>query len=522
MATRAELLEILRGRYASAPRTARGLILDEFVAVSGYHRKHAIRLLRQPASTTSRRGRSPVYDAAARAALVLVWEASDRICGKRLKALLPVLAPAMERHGHLRLDEVVRARLMAMSAATMDRLLREARGRGGAGRRRRPGVTSAVRQSVRVRTFDDWGDPPPGFMEMDLVAHAGPSMAGAFAWTLVLTDVATGWTECVPLPVRDGALVTEALVRVRDLLPFPLKGIDVDNDSAFMNEAVVGWCRANGIEPTRSRAYRKNDQAWVEQKNGAVVRRLVGHDRLEGLAAAGELGRLYASARLFVNFFQPSFKLAAKRREGAKVSRRYHAPATPHARLLARPDLDPAVKARLEAQFATLDPIALLAAIRSSQERVARLAARGGNADPLLPAAAEGDGLASFLTGLAVAWRAGEVRATHRVRARRPLHWRSRADPFAEVATTLRAWVGAEPDLQATDLLARLQDEHPDRYPDKLLRTLQRRVRDWRREIAHALVFGPSIVGGPPEPAATTMLPSRPAQPAEVATISAG
>ena len=358
MATRAELLGILRGRYASAPRPERGLILDEFVAVSGYHRKHAIRLLRQPASTTGRRGRSPVYDAAAKAALVLVWEASDRICGKRLKALLPVLVPAMERHGHLRLDGGVRARLMAMSAATMDRLLREARGRGGVGRRR-SGVTSAVRRGVRVRTFDDWGDPPPGFMEVDLVAHSGPSMAGAFAWTLVLTDVATGWTECVPLPVRDGALVTEALVRVRELLPFPLKGIDVDNDSAFMNEAVVGWCRANGIEPTRSRAYRKNDQAWVEQKNGAVVRRLVGHDRLEGLAAAGELGLLYASARLFVNFFQPSFKLAAKRREGARVSRRYHAPATPHARLLARPDLDPAAKARLEARFATLDPIAL-------------------------------------------------------------------------------------------------------------------------------------------------------------------
>ncbi len=337
MATRAELLGILRGRYASAPRPERGLILDEFVAVSGYHRKHAIRLLRQPASTTDRRGRSPVYDAAVKAALVLAWEASDRICGKRLRALLPVLVPAMERHGHLRLDEVVRTRLMAMSAATMDRLLREARGRGGAGRRRRPGVTSAVRRGVRVRTFADWGDPPPGFMEMDLVAHSGPSMAGAFAWTLVLTDAATGWTECVPLPVRDGALVTEALVRVRELLPFPLKGIDVDNDSAFMNEAVVGWCRANGIEPTRSRAYRKNDQAWVEQKNGAVVRRLVGHDRLEGLAAAGELGLLYASARLFVNFFQPSFKLAAKRREGARVSRRYHAPATPHARLLARP-----------------------------------------------------------------------------------------------------------------------------------------------------------------------------------------
>ena len=114
-------------------------------------------------------------------------------------------------------------------------------------------------------------------------------MAGAFAWTLVLTDVATGWTECVPLPCRDGALVVEALTRLRGVLPFPLRGADFDNDSVFMNEDVVGWCRGNGIEVTRSRAYRKNDQAWVEQKNGAVVRRLVGHDRLEGVAATGEL-----------------------------------------------------------------------------------------------------------------------------------------------------------------------------------------------------------------------------------------
>ena len=302
----------------------------------------------------------------------------------------------------------MRDRLLAASASTIDRLLRPARARGGAGRRR-SGATSAVRRGVRVRTFGDWGEPPPGFTEVDLVAHSGPSMAGTFAWTLVLTDVATGWTECVPLPCRDGALVVEALTRLRGVLPFPLRGADFDNDSVFMNEDVVGWCRANGIEVTRSRAYRKNDQAWVEQKNGAVVRRLVGHDRLEGIAATGELGRLYASARLFVNFFQPSFKLAGKRRDGARFSRRYHAPATPHARLLATGGLEPGLKERLAAEFAALDPIALLAATRGSQERIAALAADGGNADP--PAPVAGGGLADFLSGLGTAWQAGEVRA---------------------------------------------------------------------------------------------------------------
>ena len=383
MATRSELLEVLRERYESARPAERRLILDEFVAVSGYHRKHAIRLLRrrEGRSAPDRRGRSPLYDAAVRAALVVVWEASDRLCGKRLKAALPVLVPAMERHGHLALDEAVRSRLLAVSAPTIDRLLRGVRAQAGAGRRR-SGATSAVRRGVRVRTFGDWGEPPPGFTEMDLVAHSGPSMAGAFAWTLVLTDVATGWTECAPLPCRDGALVVEALTRLRGALPFPLRGADFDNDSVFMNEDVVGWCRTNGIEVTRSRAYRKNDQAWVEQKNGAVVRRLVGHDRLEGMAATGELARPYVSARLFVNFFQPSFKLAGKRRDGAKVSRRYHAPATPYARLLAMGGLAAGVEERLAAEFAGLDPIALLAAIRGSQERLAALAVHGGNADP--------------------------------------------------------------------------------------------------------------------------------------------
>jgi Integrase core domain len=381
MATREELLGVLRERYARAAPTERRRILDEFVAVSGYHRKHAIRLMGSSARARDRRGRSPVYDAAVQAALVVVWEASDRICGKRLKALLPVLVPAMERRGHLRLDDLVRHRLLAMSAATMDRLLRMVRERGSAGRRR-PGVVSAVRRSVRVRTFSDWGEPPPGFMEMDLVAHSGPSMAGTFAWTLVLTDVASGWTECVGLPFRDGVLVVEALTRIRRLLPFALLGVDVDNDSVFLNEVVVGWCRHHGIEPTRARAYRKNDQAWVEQKNGAVVRRLVGHDRLEGVGAAGELGRLYASARLFVNFFQPSFKLASKQRDGAKFSRQYHAPATPYARLLASGKLEPEARERLAAEFAALDPIALLAAIRDAQQRIATLAALGGNADP--------------------------------------------------------------------------------------------------------------------------------------------
>ena len=322
MATRDELVAAIGERYARSGRAERGRILDEFMAVTGFHRKHAMRLLRsgRPGQPTGPRPGRRVYDDAVREALIVIWEASDRICGKRLRPLVPVLLEAMERHGHLQPAPEVRTGLLAMSAATIDRALRAVRGQAGGRTRRRAAPSAAVRRSVPVRTFADWGDPPPGFVEADLVAHSGPTAKGSFVQTLVLTDIATGWTECAPLLVREQRLLTEVLSEVRKLLPFALLGFDTDNDSVFMNETVRDYCKAAGIEFTRCRPYRKNDQAWVEQKNGAVVRRIVGYRRFEGLEAAAALARLYAAVRLFVNFFQPSFKLAEKTREGAKVT----------------------------------------------------------------------------------------------------------------------------------------------------------------------------------------------------------
>ena len=319
MATRDELVVAVAGRYARASRLERGRILDEFVAVTGLHRKHAMRLLRggQPSQRSGPRPGRRVYDNAVREALVVIWEASDRICGKRLRPLVPILVETMERHGHVQLAPEVRARLLAMSAATMDRSLREARGQTGGRTRQRTAPSAAVRRSVPVRTFEGWDDPAPGFVEADLVAHSGPTAKGSFVQTLTLTDIATGWTECAPLLVREQRLLAEVLGEVRKLLPFPLLGFDTDNDSVFMNETVRDYCHEAGIAFTRCRPYRKNDQAWVEQKNGAVVRRIVGYRRYEGLEAAAMLARLYRSVRLYVNFFQPSFKLSDKSREGA-------------------------------------------------------------------------------------------------------------------------------------------------------------------------------------------------------------
>jgi hypothetical protein len=357
MTTRDELVGVTAERYVRGGRVEKARIVDEFVAVTGFHRKHAMRLLRggQPGQQSGPRPGRRVYDEAVREALIIVWEGSDRVCGKRLRPLLPVLVEAMERHGHLQLAPELRAGLLAMSAATMDRALREVRGHAKGRARRHAAPSAAVRRSVPVRTFADWDDPPPGFFEADLVAHSGPVASGSFVQTLVLTDIATGWTECAPLLVREQRLLTEVLGELRKLLPFVLLGFDTDNDSVFMNETVRDYCQESGVAFTRCRPYRKNDQAWVEQKNGAVVRRMVGYRRFEGLEAAAELARLYAAVRLFVNFFQPSFKLAEKERDGARVRKRYHQPATPHQRLLADPRTPDEVRYRVNAMAATLD-----------------------------------------------------------------------------------------------------------------------------------------------------------------------
>ena len=409
-AARVQLARSLRQRYQAASSRAKKQILQEFIAVSSYHPKYALHLLNAAAGASApRRGRvrPTIYDDAAKQALIVLWEASDRICGKRLKSLLRILLPALERHGHLKLDEVIRGKVLAMSAATIDRLLRTARNATRTRKLRR--VTPEIRRRIRVRTFADWNEPPPGSMEMDLVAHCGDTNRGSYVHSLVLTDIASGWTECAPLVVRESSLLVEILERVRLGLPFPLQALDVDNGSEFVNETMIQYCLRNGIELTRSRPYRKNDQAWIEQKNGAIVRKLLGYRRFEGIAAAQALARLYGASRLFVNFFQPSFKLAEKYRQGAQVTKRYHPPQTPSERLLLDDAVADAIKLKLREVTDTLDPLQLLEEVRAMQSHMVVLA-EGGN--PQASSTPEPN-LSAFLAGLSSAWRAGEVRPTH-------------------------------------------------------------------------------------------------------------
>jgi hypothetical protein len=413
-AARAELADALRSRYIAAPAKKKGKILEEFIAATGYHEKSAIRILNAVPAAKRRqtRQRQSLYDDAVRSALIVLWEASDRVCGKRLKALLPILLPALERNGHLNLAEPLRPKLLSMSAATIDRLLRAPRSATHPRKARQ--TIPEPRRRIKLRTFADWNDPPPGSMEMDLVAHCGAVNRGSFVHSLVLTDIATGWTEAAPLVVREGSLVVETLERIRVGLPFALHALDVDNGTEFVNDKLIEYCLSRGIELTRSRPYRKNDQAWVEQKNGAVVRKLLGYRRFEGLAAARAITRLYGASRLFVNFFQPSFKLAAKHRDGAKVTKRYHPPQTPCERLLQSNVISVVTKTKLQEIAATLDPLKLLEEMRAVQAYLAALA--DGESPP--PTSSEPPDLAAFVASLSSAWHLGEIRPTFSIDAK--------------------------------------------------------------------------------------------------------
>jgi len=492
--TRKELVEALRVRYGSAAFGERIKMLDEFVALTGYHRKHAIRVLcAEVTKTSSAPARNRLYDETIRQALTMLWEAADRVCGKRLKALIPVLFDAMERHGHLDMDPIIRSKVLLVSAATIDRMLAAARLHIDGQRKRRKGVGSAIRRSIPVRTFADWRDPPPGFFEIDMVEHCGgPKTDGDYVHTLTMTGIPTGWTECVAMRMREQMLIVGAFEQVAGELPFVMLGVDSDNDSALMSQSVFDYCKGHGLVQTRSRAYKKNDQPWVEQKNGAIVRRLVAYGRLSGVESTKALATLYASSRLYVNFFQPSFKLKSETRDGAKVHKIYFTPATPCDRLLAHASIEPAIKARLKArlkaQFESLDPVRLLQDIRGAQQTLSEIAAHGA---PNGTAPARSPHVDAFLKSLSTVWKDGETRPTHREQPGAKHWWRTKVDPFAHVWPLVDGWLIAEPSASAKELMDRLATMFPKAYAGNAqLRTLQRRVKAWRAEWAKEMILG--------------------------------
>lgn len=386
--SRRELLETLVLRYKHASRAEKGHILDEFAATAGYARKYAIRLLNHPTLSRSRSGtegarsikrsRKRTYGPEVARVLTKLWRASNHLCSKRLVPFLGELVSVLERHGELdglAMDPSVRAKVLSLSPATADRLLSSAR----AARQRRglsttkPGTL--LRQQIPVRTFADWKDSEkvPGFAEIDLVAHCGESTHGEYANSLVLTDVATGWTETAPLLNRSQKVVFEALHRVRKRLPFALLGLDSDNGSEFISRDLVRYCQEEQITFTRCRPYKKNDQCHVEQKNWSIVRQVIGYERYEGAPAVALLAAVYEPLRLHVNFFQPSLKLREKQRggpRGGRVTKRYDTAKTPYQRLLDYGVLSEEQKQQLHELYLSLNPLELQRRIRAAQERL--------------------------------------------------------------------------------------------------------------------------------------------------------
>ncbi len=493
-----ELLVQVAPRYQQAPPDQKSLILDEFVATTGYHRKYAIRLLVSPPLPplpAIRRPRAPHYGPTVQAALEVAWAAANFIGSKRLVPFLPKLVPLLEQHGHLTLADDVRAQLLALSPATADRLLQRAR------RAAQPsGVSTTkpgtlLKRQIPVRTFAEWQDTAPGFLEIDVVAHGGTRVDGAFLSTLVLTDVCTGWVECQALLYRSQDQVLQAIRRARRLLPFPLLGLDSDNGGEFLNQELLDFCAQEQITFTRGRAYHKNDQCYVEQKNGAVVRQFVGYDRFEGDAAYQQLAELYRALRLYVNFLQPSMKLQAKQRSGGSVRRQYDVAQTPYERLCAADILSSTERARCDAMFAALDPVQLLAQIGRLQEALWQHAVVSGSgaapaeaiAAPALAFSPAGCGArpsaeASHVDGQPTALPR-QKRAYRRRQPHLPRWWRTRVDPFAEVWTEIEQTLEAQPERTAKSIFLELQQRYPGRFTDMQLRTLQRRIARWRATV---------------------------------------
>jgi hypothetical protein len=370
-----ELLEAIRPRYLRASKAEKTRILDEFVASTGYHRKHAIRLLKHgvKASGKKKPGKAKIYPGEVVIALTKIWAICGQICSSRLHPFLPEMVDVLERHGELKLTETTRGLLLQMSRATMDRCLKSVRDQPGRGlSTTKPGTL--LKQAIPVRTFADWDDARPGFVEIDLVAHCGDSTHGEYLNTLNVVDISTGWCECLILANRSQRQVSAAIERLRQRLPFPLLGIDSDNDSAFINDNLYRYCQAEEITFTRSRPYKKNDQAHVEQKNWTAVRRLIGYDRYESDPALALFETIYHDWRLYINFFQPVLKLVEKRRVGSKVIKKYDTARTPYQRVLESPDVSQQDKERLRQLYPTLNPVALRHRIDANLDKLWRLA----------------------------------------------------------------------------------------------------------------------------------------------------
>jgi predicted DNA-binding transcriptional regulator AlpA len=353
-----EYAAALRSRYQAARRRDKKRMLDEFCQTTGLHRKSAIRMLnRELRPRLVRTGRPRRYGPEVLEPLRLVWETGDRMCGKLLVGVMPTILAGLERYGELNVRAEVRELLLSMSASTIDRLLKKQSIRLSNRRpESHPRPPQNLKRTVPVKTWSEWDNVQPGSLQADLVFHSGESLLGFHLTTLCAVDVATGWIELQPVWGLGKSRVGAAIHLLRQRLPFVLKALHTDNGSEFLNDGLIPWCQREGIRLTRGRPYKKNDQAWVEQRNWQSVRRYVGYERYSTKAAYELLLKLYPLLCLQMNFLRPVRKLVSKERQGAKVSKRYDEPRTPYQRLVASGILSEQAQARTDRQLQRLNP----------------------------------------------------------------------------------------------------------------------------------------------------------------------
>ena len=392
MKERKSVTRAIASRYQKASKKQKGIILDEFTELTGYTRCYASYLLGRHGKRVRisgnvvvvgdvrvrarRRSRHKIYDSKVLDALKEIWLIMDCICGKRLAPVLKEVIGVLQRHKEIEIESDVREKLLNISPATIDRLLREEkkrwalRGRSGT----KPGTL--LKHQIAIRTFSEWDEQRPGFVEMDLVGHDGGDSSGDYMQTLDMTDICTGWTETQAVRNKARMWVFEALKQIRERLPFPLLGIDSDNGSEFINSHLYHYCQEEEITFTRARAYRKNDSCYVEQKNYSVVRRAVGYMRYDTEQQLEVLNELYGYLRPYTNYFQPLMKLIEKIRVGSRVRKKYDKPKTPYQRVLesSHVHVEEGNKEALRDEYAKLNPAELKRHITALQVKLRKLA----------------------------------------------------------------------------------------------------------------------------------------------------
>ena len=392
MSQRKAVVRVTAKRYQRARKKEKVNILSEFIETTGYHRSYASYLLKNhgrrikvannvycEGSVYKKVKRQPAkkaYDDAVFVALKKVWVIMDTICGKRLAPNMGELVRVLGNHGELDVSGEVREKLCTISASTIDRLLKPERKKLELKVRSntKPGIF--LKHQIPIRTFADWNEQRPGFIEMDLVGHEGGDPSGEYIQTLDMTDISSTWTETEAVRNKAQKHVFKGLENIRARLPFDLLGLDSDNGSEFINAHLLRYCEEEELTFTRGRAYKKNDGCYVEQKNYSIVRKAVGYYRYDTDEELKLLNELYKNLRLFTNYFQPTMKLMEKSRNGARVYKRYDKATTPYQRILDNLDVSGDHKSSLREEYQTLNPAELKRNMETIQDKLLKIAKR--------------------------------------------------------------------------------------------------------------------------------------------------